>query len=214
MILNSVFKCMRDNTIQYKIKLLISIIESYNKVLYRYTRTFKGRVAVPKTDNYPKKYMNVEEYISSKSQWKTILKFISAETGVDYSDYVDVMVRNWHQVAAYINKPNTASPMLNVIFSPKMVKFYEKLVSIEEQSAELNKHLAVKHSEDFYRLTPSIQSNINSLITLKNLNPELSYHDIISIFQGEFENRFKELVLSLDETEIDEEKLLSKYDAR
>lgn len=205
---------MRDNTIQYKIKLLIGIIESYNKVLYRYTRSFKGRIAVPKTDNYPKKYMNVEEYIDSKSQWKTILKFISAETGVDYSDYIDVMVRNWHQVAVYINKPNVTSPMPNVIFSPKMVKFYEKLVSVEKQSAELNKHLAVKHSDDFYRLTPSIQSNINSLITLKNLNPELSYHDIIAIFQGEFENRFKELVLSLGETEIDEEKLLSKYDAR
>lgn len=205
---------MRDNTIQYKIKLLTGIIESYNKVLYRYTRSFKGRIAVPKTDNYPKKYINVEEYIDSKSQWKTILKFISAETGVDYSDYIDVMIRNWHQVAVYINKPNVTSPMPNVIFSPKMVKFYEKLVSAEKQSAELNKHLAVKHSDDFYRLTPSIQSNINSLITLKNLNPELSYHDIIAIFQGEFENRFKELVLSLGETEIDEEKLLSKYDAR
>ena len=212
---NKVFDLFSNDStkLQYQLYTVGNIVDNYNKTLFKYTKPFKGRLSKPKTDTkkIPKQFMSIEEYINSNSVWRNIIKFINSTDNININDYIDTMIKNWHNIALYIGKPNIESPMANLIFSPKMVNMYNRFVNIEKNESDMNKHLDVKRGEDFYRLTPSMQSNINSLFMLKNLNSDLTFHDIINIFVGEFEQEFKNIILSMDENEISEDSLALKF---
>lgn len=212
--MTNIFGSFIDNSSKYRAIAIFNVCNAYNKALYKYTKSFKGKIPTPVTDSskIPNKYLSFDEYLKSKAIWKSILKFIGEkESNIDINNYLDVMIRNWHSIAVYINKPEIVTPMPNMIFSLKIAKFYEKFKEDERHQDEMNKRLAVNKSEDFYRLTPSIQSSINSLFKLKNLNPNLSFHDIIQIFVGEFDSDFRRIVLSISESDISENELLSRF---
>lgn len=193
--------------------LLKKVAETYNKILYIYTKTFKGKIPIPRIDTtkIPKKYISINEYINSKSIWRQILKFIKEMSNIDISDYLNVMFRNWRDIALHINKPDQLIPLSNIIFSVKIAPLYYKYKEREQLQEELNKHLPNRKSADFYRLTPSLQSNVNSLFKLKKLNPDILYHDIVDIFVGEFEDVFVAKVKELDESEITVENLMNMF---
>ena len=75
----------------------------------------------------------------------------------------------------------------------------------------MNKHLAVKKTNDFYRLSPSLQSNVNSLFKLKKLNNDMTYKDIVSLFSGEFESKFVDVISAMKEEEIVLENLVEIF---
>jgi len=193
-----------------KLDLISNVIDQYNKILYRYTGDFKGRISLPKLDKIPRKYLSIHEYINSKPEWKNIMKFLS-ESGIDnVYDYIDIMIRNWNITKANMNlKMN--KPTANIIFSLKMTYLYEKYLKMEANKEDMTKHLAIKNNDGFYRLTPNKQSNINSLIRLKKINSELSYHDIVDIFKAEFEIDFINKIKSTPLNEITEETLVSMF---
>lgn len=201
------------NTDKINLFLINKVAEIYNNMLYMYTKNFKGRIPVPKTDisKIPKKYISINEYINSKPIWRQILKFTREMNNIDISDYLNVMLRNWRDIALRINKPDQLMPLSNIIFSLKIAPLYYTYKEREKLQEELNKHLCCKKSDDFYRLTPSLQSNVNSLFKLKKLNPNISYHDIVDIFKGEFEDEFVKCIKQLDESEITVERLTSMF---
>jgi len=185
----------------------------YNKILFKYTKGFAGKIAVPKTDvsAIPKKFMTIAEYLNSKPAWKQIAKFMSEANIKDINDYLEVMIRNWPQISTIINMNDRKIPLSSIIFSVKMSSMYDRFKTKELDSANINKHLALKISEDFNRLTPSLQSNINSLFRLKSLNSNLTFKEIVQLFTGEFEQEFISIILDLDETEITYEKLSKMF---
>jgi len=185
----------------------------YNKIIFKYTKSYLGKIAIPKTDvsAIPKKFMTIKEYINSKPAWKQIIKFMSESNVIDINEYLDVMIRNWSQISNAINIPDRKIPIPNLIFSVKIATMYDRFKTKEEDSANINKHLALKTSEDFHRLIPSLQSNINSLFKLKSLNPNLTYKEIIHLFVGEFEQEFITVIDNLDESDITYEKLSKMF---
>lgn len=202
------------NNINKKMSELIlieKIANMYNKILYKYTRDFKGRIAVPKTDTskIPKKFNKVSDYLESVPAWKQILKLVQVLNfnNIEVYDYLDTMIKNWSEIAMLVNMPDRKIPLSNIILSPKMVNIYHDFKNKEETRKELNKLWITKTNEDFYRLTPSLKVNIKSLFKLKKLNPSLSFYDIINIFRGEFEPEFAEKILSLKEEDITIENL-------
>lgn len=204
-----------NNTAKSKFILTViaGVVSSYNKTVYKYTKEFKGKIPVPTQDirNIPKKFMTVEEYLNSKAIWKAIRRFLKEKGDIDTDDYLDVMVKNWHDLAVCINMIDRKSPLPAIIFSTKFIPKYYQYKKIETQTEEMNKHLALKRGEDYYRLSPSLQSNINSLFRLKEINPDMSYHEIVTIFVGEFEDNFKNVVMSMEDDEITEDKLASIF---
>ena len=207
--MSNIFLSQKLNKDKLNLQVLEKITKMYNKLLYQYTKSFSGRIPVPKTDisKIPKKYITVNEYIQSKSVWKQILKFMKEAVDLDLTEYLNVMFRNWYDISLYINMPDRKIPLSSIIFSTKMIPMFYKFKEKERLQHELNKHLLSKRSEDFYRLTPSLQSNINSLFKLKSLNSNISYHEILDIFRGEFEQEFIDKVKELDESEITPENL-------
>lgn len=203
---------LTNNKTYSQILLINKIATTYNKLLYKYVRTHSGKIAVPKTEieKIPKKFISLEEYKNSKSIWKQILKF-TENTKVDVYDYLDTMIKNWNNIALIVNMPERKTPLAAIIFSSKFISTYEKFKGKEEMSNKLNRRLALNTSEDFYRLTPSLQSNINSLFKIKALNSDLTYHQIVEIFSGEFEQSFKDVVLNLKNEEITQDKLLEIF---
>jgi len=185
----------------------------YNKIIFKYTKSYLGKIAIPKTDvsAIPKKFMTIKEYINSKPAWKQIIKFMSESNVIDINEYLDVMIRNWSQISNAINIPDRKIPIPSLIFSVKIATMYDRFKTKEEDSANINKHLALKTSEDFHRLIPSLQSNINSLFKLKSLNPNLTYKEIIHLFVGEFEQEFITVIDNLDESDITYEKLSKMF---
>lgn len=193
-----------------KIKLFLinNIVKSYNKCLYKYTLDFKGRLPAPKLDisKIPKKYMSLSEYLESKPVWKQIIRFTKEEKGINIDDYIDVMIRHWNDIIMAFNMKQK-TPLSNIIFSTKMISMYDRFKTEDSEKDIINKNILNKKSDDFYRLTPTLKTNIDSLFKLKKLNPELSYKEIINIFSGEFEEIFVKAILDLDENEINYKKL-------
>lgn len=207
------FKIVNTNPKQMQLILLSKIIDKYNSYLYKYTNNRIGRIPKPvdsldKIDN--KKYITFDEYIRSKPVWKQILNFVK-ETDFDYDDYFDIMIKNWKDISVKINQTERKIPIPSVILSLKMVYLYEKYKKIEENKMEVNRHLALKQSSDFNRLSPSLQSNINSLFKLKNINPDLSYQEVIQIFSGEFESDFADIIKTMSDEDITPEFLSKKF---
>lgn len=212
---NNIFSFInkKSNDKKLLLKTLNYITNSYNKILYKYTKSYAGRIAVPKTEtaDIPKNFISVQEYINSKTAWKIILKFInSTESSLDVNDYIDTMIRNWQNITIMLCNEKLKKPTINILFSPKMIKTYNNFKNDEQRSAILNKSINIKRSEDFYLLAPSLQSNINSLFSLKNINPDLTYKEIVNIFAGEFEPKFKTIINNLEENEINQETIV-KY---
>jgi hypothetical protein len=202
--MNNIFDFAINKKDLYKLQLLSKVVTEYNSAMYRYTKDFKGRISVPKTElkDIPKKFINTEEYLNSKPVWKNILKFINANPNIDIIEYIELMIKNWNTITTILNRLEMKIPTPNIIFSVKMVSVFTKIKDKENNIIELNKHLNINRNEDFYRLTPSIQSNINSLFRLKNINPNMTYHDIISTFIGEFDSDFKNKILNINESDI------------
>lgn len=204
---------MNKNKDKLSLMTVSKIVTAYNRILYRYTKGFAGKLACPKTDlsAIPKKFITVTEYLNSKAQWKQIMKFVETANISDINDYLETMIKNWSQIAVSINMADRKVPLSSIIFSVKMSSMYDRFKTKEATSDQINKHLALKKTEDFHRLTPSLQSNINSLFRLKNLNSELTYSQIVQIFSGEFEPEFATTILSMDEAEITHDTLTSKF---
>jgi hypothetical protein len=201
---NNIFNFAVNQSDVYKLKIIFEAVKTYNGILFKYTKNFRGKISLPKTElnNIPKTFINIDEYINSKPVWKNILKFINTSTNLDLHDYIDTMIRNWNDISIILNCSNIDRPTANIIFSVKMLSIYNKIKDKEHNIKEINKSLNVTRDENFYRLSPSLQSNINSLFRLKTINPTMSYHDIIIIFSGEFEDSFKQIVLSINEKDI------------
>lgn len=210
MLHNNIFdSIISEDEEKNKLDDIYDIANMYNKILWKYTKDFKGKIALPTNDfsKISKKIMNLEEYINSKSKWKNILKFLSViDENMSVTDYIDTMIKNWQEISIYSNC-NSSTPKSNIIFSPKLIKKYYEFKENEKNTIEINKHLNITHDSEFYRLNPSMQSNINSLFRLKDINSSLSYKDIVMIFTGEFEQEFKDVINKLDEKEIDRERL-------
>jgi len=203
----------RLNKDKARLLLLARVTEAYNRILYKYTKSNRGKIAVPRTNTIeiPRKYATINEYVNSKPAWRQILNFVKETDGVNIEEYLNVMFRNWRDVAVHANIPNQETPLSSVIFSTKVAPLFYKYKERERLSEELNKHLPNRKSEDFYRLTPSLQSNVNSLFRLKKLNPDIPYHEIVDIFKGEFEDVFVSKVKELDESEITVENLMRVF---
>jgi hypothetical protein len=207
------YSFIQNNKEMLQLVTVSRVVNIYNKILFKYTKSFTGKLATPKTSlkDIPKKYITIKEYLNSKSSWKQILKFLDNVKIDDINDYIDVMIRNWPEIAIYINMKDRKIPLSSIIFSTKMSNLYEKFKVKEASSTKLNKHLALKKTHDYYRLTPSLQSNINSLFRLKNLNSSLSFAEIVEIFSGEFEPEFANIIKEMDENDITVENLSTKF---
>lgn len=203
----------KQNIMKNNLLVISNIISIYNKCLNKYTDNYKTRLPMiaTNTDNIPKKYININEYIHSKPIWKQINTFVD-KSGVDnVGDYIDVLLRNWNNIAVTFNNDKLmGKPLANVIFSTKTVYLYEHFKKIETNREELTNHLNINNTDDFYNLTPTLQGNINSLFRLKNINSDMTYKDIVSIFSAEFDEQFISLINRLDENEINENKVLSE----
>jgi len=211
--IKSKYSSIYNNKDKLQLLTIAKIINTYNKTLFRYTKSFVGKIAIPKTDlkNVPKKYITIKEYLNSNPIWKQIINFLENVNIDDINDYIDVMIRNWPEIAVHINMTDRKIPLSNVIFSTKMSSMYDKFKAKEISSIKINKRLALKKTEDYHRLIPSLQSNINSLFRLKNLNPNLSFIEILEIFPGEFEPEFANIIKKMDESDITFENLLAKF---
>lgn len=187
------------------------MIDSYNKALFYVTNGFKGRLPrlVTKTSEIPKHFMSIKEYILSKTVWKQIVNFLDNKENLDPVEYTSFMVKHWPDVALAINMINNDYPIAGVIFSPKMRWVYDKLKENEAIAAELNKHRIVKIDDSMTRLKPTMIGSVNNLFRIKKLNPDLSYHSVVTIFAGEFDSEFSSIILSLDEAEITPENIMS-----
>jgi len=203
------------NKNQMKLMMIKNVAEMYNRTLYAYTRDFKGKLPVPKTDvsKIPKKFMSINEYVESKTQWKQIINFIENSEDLDLNDYFNIIVKNWNTIALSFNMKQK-TPLTGIVFSPKMINYYRSLKQKEEQSKVINQHLSVKFDDDFYLLQPSFQSNINSLFRLKKLNSDMLFHEILDVFPGEFEQEFVEIVKQMDESSITQENVINKLKSK
>ena len=192
-----------------------STINIYNKLLYKYTHQFIGRQANVKINplDIPKKFLNVNEYIKSKSIWKQILVFHDEikNTDIDMYDYLNSMMQDWHSIAIALELKGTIAdiPNARILFSSKMLGYYNRLKEHTEKKDEYNK-LYLTEEKKSVRLSPSKKHNINSLFKLKQLNPDLSYKEIVSLFIGKFDDDFRQYVI--DNENITKEKLLKLFD--
>lgn len=207
------YSFVHNNKDKLQLLTVAKVVSAYNKILFRYTKSFPGKIAMPKTElqDIPKKYITIKEYLNSKPAWKQIIKFLENVKVDDINDYIDVMIRNWPEIAMHINMTDRKIPLSSIIFSVKMSGMYDQFKAKESSSAEINKHLALKKTEDYHRLTPSLQGNINSLFKLKNLNSNLSFIEILEIFSGEFESEFVNIIKGMDENDITFENLSTKF---
>jgi hypothetical protein len=207
------YSFVHNNKDKLQLLTVAKVVSAYNKILFKYTRSFPGKIAMPKTEltDIPKKYITIKEYLNSKPAWKQIIKFLENLKVDDINDYLDVMIRNWPNIAMHINMPDRKVPLSSMIFSLKIATMYDQFKDKEASSAKINKHLALKKTDDYHRLTPSLQSNINSLFKLKNLNSNLSFTEILEIFSGEFESEFVDIVKEMDENDITFENLSLKF---
>jgi len=196
------------------IKLINSVIDVYNSKLYKYCRDNRGRIPKIKEDfsSIPQnKFMNLDEYLNSVPIWNQISLFMKEyNKDVRIEEFIDVMMKNWRDIAAHLNS-NFKRPLARIIFSEKLIYLYDKYVEKSEDIEIMNKHLAAKKTNDFYRLSPSLQSNVNSLFKLKKLNTDMSYKDIVSIFSGEFESKFVDVISAMKEEEIVLENLVEIF---
>lgn len=195
---------------KYHVELLCDVIDMYNRNLLKFTGGYRGRIAKPKIDKIPKKYISINEYLDSRPEWKNILKFVIESNVSDINDYIEVMMRNWNKTKTNMNI-NLVKPTPNILFSLKMTWVYDKYKGIELDTANRTKHLPMRSSEEFHRLTPSSQTNINSLIRLKRINSDLTYHDIVDLFRGEFKSDFVEIIKSTPDKDINEETLVKLF---
>lgn len=187
------------------------VIDAYNKALFYVTKGFKGRLPRLKSSvsEIPKNFMSVKEYIVSKTVWKQIMSFLDNKEDLNPVEYTSFMVKHWSDVALAINMTKADFPIAGIIFSPKMRWVYDKLKENETISNELNKNRIVTIDDSMSRLKPTMIGNINSLFRLKKLNFDLSYHDIVTIFAGEFDSEFSSIILSLDEETITPENIMA-----
>ncbi len=209
MIMAKKYKLINSNPLKRRIIVINAAIKAYNFSLYKYTKQFHGRIPVLKDDFTKvsdKKYMSLKEYFHSNPIWVQIDDFLKT-TDVNIYEYCDIMVKNWFDISIRLNITNQKKPIPSIVFSSKMIPIFEKYVELDERHIEMNKHKAVKKSDNYYLLVPSLQSNINSLFKLKKLNSDLSYHDIVTLFKGEFESEFIDVVLSVNNEQIDSELL-------
>ena len=183
---------------------LIELYKKYNSCLYKYTKSWVGKIPACVTDitKIPNKFVTINEYLNSKKIWKQVLSFISNTEVKDYGDYFDVMFRNWNEIALFMCKDILKRPVASIIFSEKMINFYYKFKNHEEKANELNENKLIKKDEGFYLLEKTMQQDINNLFKLKKINTDLKFHDIISIFRGEFDKKFIEAIKDIPEENI------------
>lgn len=192
---------------------LNKIIQKYNSYLYKYTKSWLGKIPNCKTDvdKIPKNFITINEYLKSKKIWSQILSFIANTEIKDFDDYFDTMIRNWNEITLSINKINLKRPLPNMIFSEKMINFYYNFKKSEDVAKSHNTNLLLNKDDGFYLLEKTMQQDINNLFKLKKINTELSFHDIIIIFGGEFDDRFKDVVLNIPEENIDVENITKLF---
>lgn len=211
MYLSQKFNLINRNKISINIKTINNVIDIFNTSLYKFTGSPIGKLPKIKEDFNKissKKYASLEEYLNSIPIWTQISNFLKDfPNDIKIYDYIVVFFKNWNDISARLNLTKYKKPIARIIFSSKMVYLYYKYVEKEEKINNLNKHLNAKKDDNFYRLTPSLQSNINSLFKLKKLNSDLKYKEILSIFTGEFEESFIKILNSLKEEDIVIEKI-------
>ena len=202
------FNKSKEEIAEINLKLLFNLTKFYNTKFTEYTRSYKGRISVPTKDKnlIAKHYFSVKEYIKSKPLWIAILTCNSVMENEIYN-YIETMIKNWNEIKVIINCTKMVLPVSNIIFSPKMYKYYFKFVDNEEKKKEINRHLSIKTNNEFYTLNPNIAVDISTLINLQVLNSDLTYHEILDIFSGEFHPEFKIKVLNMKIEEINQETL-------
>lgn len=200
------YNLINRNKININIKTINTVIDIYNSNLYKFTNSPIGRIPKIKEDFNKissKKFMSLEEYLNSIPLWNQIDKFLKdLPNDIKIYDYINMFFKNWNDIATRLNLTKYKKPIARIIFSSKMIYLYSKYKEKDEKVKVLNKHLNAKKDDNFYRLTPSLQSNVNSLFKLKKLNPDLKYKEIISLFIGEFEEEFIDKVNALKEEDI------------
>lgn len=213
--MNKKFNILNRNKISLNIKTLNFIIDLYNRNLYKYTNSYYGKIPKIKEDFQKissKKYMSLEEYLNSVPVWSQINDFLKdLPEHIKIQDYIDMFFKNWNLISINLNIDKIKKPLPRILFSSKLIYLYDKFTKKETEFENINKHLNYKKNEDFYRLTPSLQSNVISLFKLKNLNPDLNFKEIMILFNGEFESDFVKKVNSLKEEDINEDNLLNIF---
>lgn len=211
--MSSVFKRFagqyRDAT---NLQIVQSICDIYNSKLIKYTNGFVGKIARPKdVYNMPKKYLSINEYLSSNAQWKKILPFHSmlVKENIDISDYFDTMIKNWADISYTYNIKRSDRPIFSVIISKYGIQSYQKYKKLAENDTIANR--ARITDETFNRvstLSPdNIKVDIDKLFNIKKLNDDLSYKEIVNLFSGDFSKKFKDIIDTLNEDDITKENI-------
>ncbi len=126
----------------------------YNKIIFKYTKSYLGKIAIPKTDvsAIPKKFMTIKEYINSKPAWKQIIKFMSESNVIDINEYLEYRQKeSIREISAERSKlhqeqenkeskgkvqeakPTTDSQQPTTIISKEQKNIQNKLKKVEEK---------------------------------------------------------------------------------
>lgn len=204
------YNTAENNADELKALLLQDIVKFYNKKARQYTGGFNCNISCPKDRSHmPNEFMSFSDYLRSKKIWIQILNFINKNSDIeDLHDYIDVMIRNWRNIENGIGC-KIKKPTATIIFSSKLTFLYSKFKKIEKDKETKNQNIVMNlHDKKIDRLSPSMQSDYNSLYRLKNINSGLTYKDVLNIFKAEFSEEF--LQKTKDLTDIEIEKMLWK----
>lgn len=187
-------KFVKNTINEYNLNLLISRCIFYNKSLFKYTQSWKGKIPVPEKNlkKIANKYSTVSEYIQSNKKWQKLLEF--DEIHFSFESYIDIMIKNWLNIRSLLNNTNlSVTPMFNVILSPKLNSLYWKFVEKDNIKANQTiKRTIINYDSD--TLVPTIDSDINSFIFYNNKYPNMSIDDILLTFRRDFSVEFLKVI--------------------
>lgn len=192
----------------------VGLCNNINSTYKKYNNGYINIIPVPKSNlKEVKDYDNLTAYLASNKKWVKVDKMFKKlrEEKIDMIQYLSVLLENWFRVKNILGITSKEfQPNFNILFSDKLIPVYCSIKNIEiKEDIERKKDFVVKDTKP-ERINKTFGADYNSLFRIKALNSDLGFHDIVSIFIGEFDKEFAELILKEREELITKEYLKKK----